>query len=334
MTTTQKPVLIVGGSGSVGALAARTLRKLHPAVPIAIGGRNLERAEAVAKEIGNAEAIIIDLDRKDLGVPANKGFSAIAMFVYDNTLNALHYAQTHAVPYLSLSTGIHEIGPEVALYAHKAKAPFLMGSSWLGGAASLAIVHFAKQFETVDSIEIAALLDEQDMGGPAAEADFNRLTMVPNTLAIDDSKWHWTGTGEQGRTVTSVDGRQVPGLTYSPFDVFSLPVTTGAKTVRFDFALGETASRHRGEHFSTEITIAISGKRKDGTSGRSRYAFVHPKGQAPVTALAVALAVERLVGLDGKAPATPGLYFAEMLIDADYAIKRFKEFGASISQAS
>lgn len=332
--TTHKPVLIIGGSGFVGAQAARTLRKLHPLVPIAIGGRNLERAEAVAKEIGNAEAVIIDLARRDLSLPADKSFSTIAMFVYDDTLNALHYAQANAVPYLSLSTGIHEIGPEVAIYAHKATAPFLMGSSWLGGAASLAIVHFAKHFETVDSIEIAALLDEQDMGGPAAEADFNRLTMVPNTMALDDGKWHWTATGEQGRMVTSVDGRQVPGMTYSPFDVFSLPVTTGAKTVRFDFALGETASRHRGEHFSTEITIAISGKRQDGTSGRSRYEFVHPEGQAPVTALSVALAVERLIGLDGKAPAAPGLYFAEMLIDADYAVERFKAFGARIAQAS
>lgn len=332
--TTHKPVLIIGGSGFVGALAARTLRKLHPKLPIAIGGRNLEKAEAVAKEIGNAEAVVIDLNRKDLGVAANKGFSAIAMFVYDDTLNALHYAQTNAVPYLSVSTGIQEIGPEIALYAHKANAPFLMGSSWLGGAASLAVVHFARQFQTVDSIEITALLDEHDMGGPAAEADFTRLTMMSSTLGLESGKWHWKPSGEQGRSVTSVDGRQVPGLSYAPFDVFSLPVTTGAETALFDFALGETASRHRGEHFSTEITIAISGKRKDGTEGRSRYEFVHPEGQAPVTALAVALAVERLVGLDGKAAPAPGLYFAEMLVEADHAIKRFKEFGASIKQAA
>lgn len=332
--TTHKPVLIIGGAGFVGALAARTLRKLHPKLPIAIGGRNLEKAEAVAKEIGNAEAVVIDLNRKDLGVAANKGFGAIAMFVYDDTLNALHYAQTNAVPYLSVSTGIQEIGPEIALYAHKANAPFLMGSSWLGGAASLAVVHFARQFETVHSIEITALLDEHDMGGPAAEADFTRLTMMSSTLGLESGKWHWKPSGEQGRSVTSVDGRQVPGLSYAPFDVFSLPVTTGAETVLFDFALGETASRHRGEHFSTEITIAISGKRKDGTEGRSRYEFVHPEGQAPVTALAVALAVERLVGLDGKAAPAPGLYFAEMLVEADHAIKRFKEFGASIKQAA
>lgn len=121
--TTHKPVLIIGGSGFVGALAARTLRKLHPTLPIAIGGRNFDKAETVAREIGNAEAVIVDLERKDLGIPANKSFSAIAMFVYDNTLNALHYAQTKAVPYLSVSTGIQEIGPEIALYATRQPRP-------------------------------------------------------------------------------------------------------------------------------------------------------------------------------------------------------------------
>jgi len=74
-----KPVLIIGGSGFVGALAARILRKLHPDVPIAIGGRNLDKAQAVAGEIGNAEAVVVDLDRRDLGLSADKAFSTIAM---------------------------------------------------------------------------------------------------------------------------------------------------------------------------------------------------------------------------------------------------------------
>ncbi|GAA2843321.1 hypothetical protein EDC40_102597 [Aminobacter aminovorans] len=63
---------------------------MHPTLPITIGGRSHEKAEAVAREIGNAEAVVIDLDHKNLGLAANKGFSAIAMFVYDDTLNALH----------------------------------------------------------------------------------------------------------------------------------------------------------------------------------------------------------------------------------------------------
>ena len=45
------PVLIVGGSGIVGSQAAQTLRRLHPDLPIAIGGRNLERAKKTARVV-------------------------------------------------------------------------------------------------------------------------------------------------------------------------------------------------------------------------------------------------------------------------------------------
>eukprot|EP01035_Chromulina_nebulosa_P012254 gene12254-16342_t len=41
---THAPVLIIGGSGIVGAQAARALRRLHPALPIAIGGRDMAKA--------------------------------------------------------------------------------------------------------------------------------------------------------------------------------------------------------------------------------------------------------------------------------------------------
>lgn len=48
-TIAKKPVLIIGGSGIVGSQAARTLRRLHPDLPIAIGGRDLAKAETVAR---------------------------------------------------------------------------------------------------------------------------------------------------------------------------------------------------------------------------------------------------------------------------------------------
>lgn len=330
----QKPVLVIGGSGFVGAHAARTLRRLHPDLPIAVGGRNLEKANAVASEIGNATAVAIDLVRRDLGQPSDAAYSAVVMFVYDDTLNALQYALANAVPYLSFSSSIHEIGPEIARFAHRPAAPVLLGSSWLAGTASIAAAHFAGGFRSVTAIDITALFDEQDLGGPAAEADFERLTLLPNTQVLDKGRWHWMSAGEQGRTVRSVDGRQLPGQTYSPFDVFSLPATTGAGSVRFDFAFGETASRRRGEPFSTEFFVEIEGERKDGSKGRDRYEFLHPEGQAPVTALAVALAVERLLGLAGGSPVVPGLYFPEMLIDTDHAMRRFEEIGLRVEKSA
>ncbi len=55
-----RPVLIIGGSGIVGAKAAQTLRQLHPELPIAIGGRDVTKAMSVAGALGNAVAVKID----------------------------------------------------------------------------------------------------------------------------------------------------------------------------------------------------------------------------------------------------------------------------------
>ena len=63
------PVLIIGGSGFVGARAAATLRELHPDLPIAIGGRDMAKAGAVASSLGHANAVAVDLARVDLGQP-------------------------------------------------------------------------------------------------------------------------------------------------------------------------------------------------------------------------------------------------------------------------
>jgi hypothetical protein len=333
MTSTfHDPVLIIGGSGFVGSQAAATLRELHPDLPIAIGGRDMTNAGAVASKLGQANPVAIDLARADLGQPDTARFSAVVLFVYDDGLNAMRYAQAHRLPYLSISTGIHEMGPEVALYAQSpSAAAVVMGSGWLAGAVALATRHFAREFSSVDTIEITGLLDDQDLGGPAAEADYVRLIALPETLVLENGRWRWTPTGDQGRILMSVDGRRMSALTYSPLDVITLAAATGARTVRFDFVLGETASRRRGEPFSTEVAIDITGEPRNGGPGTRRHQLVHPKGQAPVTALAVSLAVERLLGLAGGGPAAPGLYFPETLIDAGYAMRRFEEFGLQVS---
>lgn len=50
-----------------------------------------------------------------------------------------------------------------------------------------------------------------------------------------------------------------------------------------------------------------------------------------MTALGVALGVERLLGLNGGTPAAPGLYLPEVLIEPAYYVRRMEEFGARIA---
>lgn len=325
----QQPVLIIGGSGVVGRQAAEQLRRLHPDLPIAIGGRDLVKAQAVAQALGNAVAVTIDLARPDLGQKPEMAYSAIAVFVKDATLNATKYAQTHGIPSLSVSTGVFEVGPEMARFIHAPEAaPVLMASQWLAGAATLPTLAFVRDFAELESIAIAATLDEQDMGGPAAFADFERLTKVaPNPLILKDGNWTWLKDDETIRDVTAVDGVSQQAQAYSPLDVLSLANWTGTKSIRFDLIYGESANRRRGLPFSTEIVVELAGKDLGGKTKKARHEILHPQGQAPLTALNVALGLEALLGLNGKAPPAPGLYFPEKLIDPDYALMRLNEIG-------
>lgn len=326
------PVLIIGGSGIVGALASKALRRLQPDLPIAIGGRDLAKAEAVAREVGLAQAARVDLGRADLGQPEETAYSAVALFVKDETLNGLKYAQARGLPHLSLSDGTFEIGPTVAHYIHRpASAPILMASHWLAGAATLPILHFAREFRRLETIKIDALLGEEDMGGPAAFADYQRITTAtPSALTLTDGRFLWVNTTEAARPITSVDGVQLPAHPYSPLDIVSLAAATDARSIRLDFALGESASRRRGEPFSTEILIELTGELPSGERAHARYEIVHPAGQAPLTALCAAVALERLLGRAGGAPVPPGLYLPEVLIDPAYMVAKLEAFGAQI----
>lgn len=188
MATNQAPVLMIGGSGIVGQRTARVLRQLRPNLPLVIGGRNLTNAQTIATQLGNTHATRIDLEQPTLGLPEHTTYSAIVVFFKDDTLQTMRYAQQRAVPYVSLSSGTFEIGPEVAQYVHVPNAaPILMASQWLAGAATLPTLHFAKAYSRVDIIRIGLLLDEHDMGGPAAAADYDRIIgTLPAALTLKD----------------------------------------------------------------------------------------------------------------------------------------------------
>ena len=328
------PVLIVGGSGLVGSLAARTLRRFQPQLPIAVAGRDIARATAVAESVGNAHAVQVDLQRRDLGLPVGASFSAVVVFVKDDTLNTLRFAQDRGIAHVGVSSGSFEIAPEVAQFVHRPEAaPVLMLSHWLAGAASLPALHFLQEFESVESIEIGAVLDEQDVGGPAAHADLDRLTIAaPHAQVLEQGRWVWAQGELSGRCFASVDGTPMQGQAYAPLDVASLAAATGAQRVRLDIAIGESEARRRGEPYSTEIVIELEGLLKTGTRARVRHDIVHPQGQAPLTAVGVVVAVERLLGLDGGQPVPPGLYLPDVLIEPARMVRRMQEVGAVFSR--
>ncbi|MEU4343089.1 saccharopine dehydrogenase [Nocardia sp. NPDC023852] len=325
-----KPVLIMGGSGQAGADTATILRRWHPTLPLTIAGRDLDRAQRVADELGAATAVTIDLRRSDLGLPADHNYSAVVAALWDNRLNGLRYAQHHGLPYLSISSGLLDIAPEVVASGQRAgAAPILVASHCFAGILVLATLDSAREFDRIDTIRISAVLDETDTGGPAGIADLQRLAAAPSGgLVRRDGVFTWVTGPEAEVGVPSVDGTVLPGQILAFLDVPSLALATGAPNVLFEFAVGETASRRRGEPASTEVRIDLEGTDPTGAPLSTSCYLVHPAGQRPLTALGVALGVERLLGLRGEAVA-PGIHTPEALLDPAYVVERMVEIGTT-----
>ncbi|RYE89705.1 MAG: NAD(P)-dependent oxidoreductase, partial [Myxococcales bacterium] len=276
----QRPVLLIGGSGIVGRWAARYLREAHPAVPLLLGGRDLARAREAAAGLGQAEGVAVDLAREDLGL-GERPVSAVAVLFTDERVAGLRFAQSRGVPYLSISPGLNEIGPEVAAYIHRPTASaVVLGTEWLVGATTIPALAFARAFGRVHAIKVGALLDEQDAFGPAAEADLERQTKtMPAALMRRDGVYVWRVGDDARASFRAVDGTAMAASALSPNDVLGLANATGAPDVQFNLALGVSSSRRRGEPLSTEILIELTGEDHAGQPLRTRHAVVHPQGQ-------------------------------------------------------
>ncbi|MBF6299113.1 saccharopine dehydrogenase [Nocardia amamiensis] len=323
-----KSVLIMGGSGQAGAGAATLLRRWYPALPLTIAGRDLDRAQRVADELGAANAVTIDLKRSDLGLPPRTEYSAVVAALWDDRRHGLRFAQHRGLPYLSISSGLIDIAPEVVAGAQRADAaPILVASHYLAGLVVLAALDWVREFDRIDTIRIGALLDESDTGGPAGIADLQRWSAVTSAgLVRRDGVFTWVAGPDAQADVSGLDGVVLPGQSIAVLDVPSLALATGAPNVRFDFAVGESPGRRRGEPASMEVRIDLDGVGPAGAPLRTSRYLVHPAGQRPLTALGVALGVERLLGLRGEA-VPPGIHTPEALLDPAYAVERMLEIG-------
>jgi hypothetical protein len=326
--TNSNPVLLLGGSGTVGSRTARTLRKLQPDLPIVIAARDAAKAAAVAAEVGGpTTTTAVDLSRQDLGLPPGAAFSAVVALLKDPWLNSLKYAQSRGLPYLSFASFSFEIGPEIAHYVQgPTSAPVLLLGHVFGGVGTLAALHFARAFKTVESIALAGVVDPDDQGGPSSQADFERLMKdCPSSLIRRDGAWRWVSGPEAARPVVDVGGVTRQGQALPLLDVVSLAAATDAKSLRVDLA-----ARDGGQAPVTELIVEIAGEDHDGKPARVRHEIVDRDVYAGLSARGAALATERLLGLTGEPPPAPGLYHPESLLDPARVIQRLQEFGASV----
>jgi hypothetical protein len=333
MPAARHPILLLGGSGSLGSKLAHTLRRMHPQQPITLAARDTEKAGLLARELGNAAVVQVDMQRDDLGLPPDAAFSAVVACLKDHGLTAMKYAQARGFAYVALSEAAFEIGPIVARYIHQpANAPVLLLGHSIGAAPMLASLHFAGEFRSIESVEIGLVFDPADTAGAMTVADMERIGAIATApLLLQDGRWVWQGGSAAQRRFTSVNGIVREGAAVALVDVLGIANATGARSVRLDIAEGRTASSMLGGPASHEVIIEIAGERKDGRTGRFRYELVDNAGYASMSARGIALAVERLLGLDGNAPVPAGLYLPEVLLAPAATIRQLAAFDVRVS---
>lgn len=327
------PILLMGGSGAIGQHTARALRAAHPGVPLLIGGRDLVKAQRTAEQIGEAQGVVIDPTADDLGL-GDRQVSAVVVFYMDHALAGLRYAQKRGVPHLSISSGVFEIAPQIAMYMHTPNAaPIVLGYEWMVGATTVSTLHVAQAFGRVNDITINVLVDEQDTGGPTVATDFEHLNaMLPAALTRRDSAYVWREGEDSSVSFRAVDGTPIQASGFSSIDVVGLAAATGAPNVQFNMAIAVSSTRRQGGSMSTEILIEVAGEDLKGEPLRTRHAVVHPAGAAPLTGLSVAMLLERLLGLDGQPSTASGLYFPYQLLNADAYLQRLAQEGGELRE--
>lgn len=326
------PALILGATGSLGARTVRMLRRLHPELPLVLAARDMEKADALARQVGHATTAPVDITTPGLGLDPAARHSIVVTALRDLSLNSVRYARDQGIPYVALSDGVFELGPIIAHHAHNTKAaPILLLGHSNGGVPTLAALHFAAEFETVEAIELGLLFDPGDPFGAASAQDLERINRIgPKPLVKEDGQWQWADAPLATRSFTSIDGTTHEAHAAGLQDVLSLGSATQAARIRIDLAGGLTVTTKQGGSPSVEVIIEITGTKKTGKTRRFRHELVDPEGYAAMSARGVAVAIESLLGLAGRPAPKAGLLLPETLIEPGHLMRRLEEFGVTM----
>jgi hypothetical protein len=351
-------VVLVGGTGVVGRQIAHAVRQRHPGLKLVLAGRDAARAAAVAAELGAAAGVAVDVGRPE--PLAGAAPAAVISAVNDPGDHLLADALRLGVPLLDIARWTDRVRTASALVRAAPEAPVLLSSGWMGGICSALAAGVAEELAAVDTIDISVLYALKDKAGPDSAEYMDRLaTPFPVTVG-----------GEVRFVKPLSDGRRVafPGAgsakvyRFDTPDEFTLPATTGAKTVAarigFDDAFttsllvalvrsgawklisGErfTGLRRRllynpGEGAGHHVVIDVTGRDHRGREVARHIAVSDPLGQTHLTAVAALVQLERLLGLDGAAPPPPGLVFPDSGPCLDAALETLRRFGVRVTVA-
>ncbi|WP_326834088.1 NmrA family NAD(P)-binding protein [Amycolatopsis rhabdoformis] len=323
-------VLIVGGYGLVGGWVARHLRAAGHDVDLVLGGRSPEAGRELAGEVG-AELVRFDLDDAAGSLAAAGEVDLVISMMQDPHDDLLVAALRAGTAHLGIVRKMDNVGPTALLAAALARKPALLLGHWQAGATTYAALTAAREFERVDTIELAALFDPADAVGAMTSNDRGAF-FVPG-LARREGRWEHLAVEAANRRSVSRAG--LPAFEAQPMgvlDVAGLAAVTGAPNVRFDLGEGTSRGTASGDRASHEIYADLTGLGTDGAAHRVRTTVSDPFGQAHLTAAGVVIGTERLLGLSGEEPLAAGLHLPERVVDAEHAVSRLRDFGVTVER--
>lgn len=326
------PLLLLGGTGVMGAATARLLRAAYPDLPLIIAARDLERAGRLAGGLGKAHAVQADVERADLGLSASIRFSAMAVLLRDTGYNSVRVAQARGVPVVLISEAAFELAPIAALHARRpgACALLMMGHAH-GALPMLLAASRLPEYRRVRAIRVGVVFDPEDPLPPGAQVDMDRIAGAgPPPLALRQGRWSWLADETTGQILTTARGDQLPAEAYGLPDVLSLARWAPTADITLLGAEGATARGPDGRP-GHEVTIEIEGEDLSGRPSARRWRLIDPDGNVMLGARGIALALEALAGLTDPPPG-PGLYFPDSLIAPSAAVQRLAESGMVLKE--
>ncbi|MPZ40147.1 MAG: hypothetical protein GEU95_19245 [Rhizobiales bacterium] len=325
-------ILIAGGYGIVGTAIARHLRRLSQDSEIVLAGRNPDNGAALARELGHASTMYLDAAALDGGAIDLQGVDLVISALYDPANALIDAAIAQGAAHIGITTKADDVAPGAALaLASPPKRPVVLLGHCCAGAVGAVARSAAEDFSKVDSIAIAALFDPRDAVGPMTAADPEAL--ISRALIRQHGVWSWANGMEHPRTVRLSDAEELPAFPTGLLDAPGLAAVTGAANIRLDLMQGDSLGTREGGRASSDAYIDIEGTLKSGSAAKRRVVMSDPNGVANLTALGVLLAAERVLGLDGEAPAAGGLSMPETLLAADQATTRLKQWGVRVIAA-
>lgn len=320
-------ILIAGGYGTVGSLVARHIRSIGRDTEIVLAGRNPEKGAALAAELGNASTAALDIDRIDTAMLAS--VDLIVSALYDPAHALTNAALASGIAHIGITNKADDIAP-ITFAALRAppKRPIVLAGYAAAGVAMIVAQKAATGFRTIDSTRMTALFDPRDAVGPMTAGDVEFL--MARALVRERGQWAWVEGLQHPRTVVA-NGQQLQGYPTALLDAPGLGALTGASDVRVDLVQGNSLGTLAGGRASSDTFIDIEGATESGMRRSCRTIVSDPNGLMNFTALGILLAVERVLGLDGRAPAAGGLYLPETLVAFEVAIPRLQQFGVRIT---